>query len=220
MPINFHSQENRYIYAGREADKSWRHAITTIVDPVGKRVADVGCGGGIYTRAWSELGARQVIGIDFSAQMVQAATESTAGLPNITIRQGVASTTGLADACVDVVFERAIIHHLADLTACFQEAKRILPPDGIYIIQDRTLEDVQIPGSVQHLRGYFFECFPKLLAVEKQRRPSQHWVVIALQKVGFVSVQTQSLWETRRVYANHDELANDLRARDVPFCMS
>jgi hypothetical protein len=34
-----------------------------------------------------------------------------------------------------------------------------------------------------------------------------------LHAVGFSSVQALSLWETRRIYANPTELADDLRAR-------
>ena len=46
-----------------------------IHDPSGLRIADVGCGGGIYARAWCALGAREVIGVDRSPTMISAATE-------------------------------------------------------------------------------------------------------------------------------------------------
>ena len=66
-------------YTGRQADAGWVEAIRRIVDPAGKRVADIGCGGGIYSRAWHALGA-EVVGVDFSEQMVAAAREQAAGL--------------------------------------------------------------------------------------------------------------------------------------------
>jgi 2-polyprenyl-3-methyl-5-hydroxy-6-metoxy-1,4-benzoquinol methylase len=59
-------------------------AIRRIVDPAGKRVADIGCGGGIYSQAWHALGA------------------------------DVASK--------NVIFERALIHHLKDYKACSSRA--------------------------------------------------------------------------------------------------
>jgi ubiquinone/menaquinone biosynthesis C-methylase UbiE len=213
MPIDFALQENRYSYTGREADHGWRDAIFAIVDPKGKRVADIGCGGGIYALAWSQLGASEVIGIDSSMQMVQAATEMTAAIPNITIQLGTATATDLDSESVDIVFERALIHHLASLNDCFQEAKRILRQGGTYIIQDRTLDDVNIPGSPEHLRGYFFECFPKLLKIEMQRRPESHTVAAELKNIGFAPVQTRTLWERRKTYASRDELADELRSR-------
>jgi 2-polyprenyl-3-methyl-5-hydroxy-6-metoxy-1,4-benzoquinol methylase len=66
MAIDFHAKANRSTYARRRADAGWSEAIQLIVDPVGKRVADIGCCGGIYSRAWREIGAREVVGVDFS----------------------------------------------------------------------------------------------------------------------------------------------------------
>jgi 2-polyprenyl-3-methyl-5-hydroxy-6-metoxy-1,4-benzoquinol methylase len=49
MPIDFHAPGNRFSYATRQADPSWRMAISNIVDVKGKRVLDIGCGRGIYS---------------------------------------------------------------------------------------------------------------------------------------------------------------------------
>src|SRR3954470_601792 len=78
----------------------------------------------------------------------------------------------LPAASKNVVFERALIHHLKDYKACFAEAHRVLVPGGSLIVQDRTPDDVELPGSPEHVRGYFFERFPRLLAVELARRPT------------------------------------------------
>lgn len=51
MPINFHDEQNRQTYATRNADESWISLIKDPVDISNKRIADVGCGGGIYTKA-------------------------------------------------------------------------------------------------------------------------------------------------------------------------
>jgi ubiquinone/menaquinone biosynthesis C-methylase UbiE len=184
MAIDFHSRRNRSTYAGRQADAGWVEAIRGIVDPAGKQVADIGCGGGIYSRAWHELGA-EVIGVDFSEQMVAAAREQAAGLSRISFRQGDATATGLPAASRNVVFERALIHHLKDYEACFAEAHRVLVPGGSLIVQDRTPDDVQLPGSPEHVRGYFFERFPRLRTVELARRPTDAAVRDALQATGF-----------------------------------
>jgi CO dehydrogenase/acetyl-CoA synthase alpha subunit len=81
------------------------------------------------------------------------------------------------------------------------------------LLQDRTPEDVTIAASPDHLRGYFFERFPRLLAVETGRRPTRHAVERALEKAGFEDVETQVLWEVRKNYADFDQLAHDLAAR-------
>jgi ubiquinone/menaquinone biosynthesis C-methylase UbiE len=212
MAIDFHSPRNRSTYTGRQADAGWVEAIRRIVDPAGKRVADIGCGGGIYSQAWHALGA-EVVGVDFSEQMVAAAREQAAGLSRISFQQGDAMATGLPAASKNVIFERALIHHLKDYKACFAEARRVLVPGGSLIVQDRTPDDVQLPGSPEHIRGYFFERFPRLLAVELARRPTDAAVRDALQATGFRGVKSVTLWEVRKTHDDWQGLKQDLTKR-------
>lgn len=213
MTIDFHSESNRGTYAGRDADSGWADAITAMIDPAGKRVADIGCGGGIYSRAWRALGASDVVGVDFSAQMVADARARSAGLSGIAFQQGDAAATGLAPASRTVVFERALIHHLQSCEPAFAEARRVLVTGGRLIVQDRTPRNVALPGSPRHLRGWFFERFPKLLDIEMGRRPTSDTVKQAMRASGFTAVQSRTFWEVRRTYATADELERDLAAR-------
>lgn len=213
MTIDFHDVKNRNTYASRDAHADWSAVITCLVDPVGKQVVDIGCGGGIYTAAWAALGAGQVVGVDFSEQMVRDATEKNRDNLNVTICRGSAIDTGLLGASADIVFERALVHHLQNRGAAFREAHRVLVPDGLYIAQDRTPEDVMLPGSSEHIRGYFFEAFPRLLDVELGRRPTMGAVAHELGDAGFRDIQTYSLWETRKVHVSAAALADDLRPR-------
>ena len=213
MTIDFHAAANRTAYAGRHASPGWGDAMRGIVDPVGKRVVDVGCGGGIYSLGWHELGAISVVGVDFSEQMVEAAREQATGLSDLSFHQGEATATGLPSHSADVVFERALIHHLPGYEACFAEARRVLVPGGVLIIQDRTPEDVALPGAADHLRGYFFECFPRLLDVENARRPSDAAVRGALAATGFRVIEGRALWEVRKTHDTREHLRQDLSAR-------
>jgi SAM-dependent methyltransferase len=213
VPINFRDPANRRTYSDREADASWQEAVTALVDPAGAHVVDVGCGGGTYLPAWHDLGAAAVTGVDSSAPILEAARESHGHLSGVSFQLGDAADTGLDATSADIVFERALIHHVPDLHAVAVEAARILRPGGILLIQDRTPEDVAQPGSIDHPRGWLFDLYPRLLDVENGRRPDPNQVEAALTAAGFGDVTTTTLWEVRRRYADREDYVAEIAAR-------
>jgi ubiquinone/menaquinone biosynthesis C-methylase UbiE len=213
MPIDFRDPANRRTYSDREADASWRDAIRTLVDPAGAHVVDIGCGGGAYLRAWHDLGAATVTGVDSSEPILDAARESHGHLAGISFQQGDAAGTGLDAESADVVFERALIHHVPDLGAVAAEAARILRPGGILLIQDRTPDDVAQPGSAEHPRGWLFDLYPRLLDVENGRRAESGQVTEALAGAGLGEISATPLWEVRRRHADREDYLAELAAR-------
>jgi ubiquinone/menaquinone biosynthesis C-methylase UbiE len=214
MAMNFFDEKNKHSYTTRSVNEIWIATIKSLVDAAGKNAADIGCGGGIYSRALREIGA-YVTGVDFSKEMLKGARENCAGIDGITFQEGNALQTGLEDQGYDIVLERALIHHLYanQLKECFQEAYRVLKSEGIVMIQDRTPEDCLKPGSSVHIRGYFFEQFPFLAEQETKRRHDSHTVKEALFAAGFQDVQEMKLWETRKIYGSAAELRSDLAGR-------
>jgi ubiquinone/menaquinone biosynthesis C-methylase UbiE len=215
MAIDFHAEKNRFSYAKRNVDVSWTAMIEQLVDVRGKHAVDIGCGGGIYTRALAQMGAAQVTGVDFSSEMLAGAQAHTVGYPQITYKSGHALATGLPDAEGDLVLQRALTHHLKEeeLLDCFREALRILKPGGVLLVQNRTPEDCLLPGSARHLRGYFFELYPHLIERETGRRHSGDTMQEKLLEAGFSLIEEHKLWETRKVYPDLEELAADLLTR-------
>lgn len=126
---------------------------------------------------------------------------------------GEAADTRLTAESADIVWERALVHHVSDLTAVVDEARRILRPGGVYLIQDRTPDDVAQPGSPTHPRGWFFEVFPRLLAIENGRRPVAEKRTGLLSEHGFTAVTTHQLWETRRIHADREQYLSEIRQR-------
>ena len=209
--MDFHDPTNARTYSGRDADPAWGRAITALLDATGCTVVDVGCGGGTYSRAWLGLGASTVIGVDSSIPILGAAhADAPAGLA---LRVGDATATGLPGGSHDVVFARALVHHVPDLRSVVAEAHRLLRPGGRYLVQDRTMDDVDQPGSPEHPRGWFFEVFPRLREVEARRRPDDGALRDAMATAGLDAPAVRSLWEVRRRYPTRDAYLADVGAR-------
>ncbi|OFD98183.1 SAM-dependent methyltransferase [Bacillus mycoides] len=125
MSINFHDANNKYTYANRNAHISWQETINNIVDVQNKQVIDIGCGGGIYTKELALMGAKNVVGLDFSKEILQAAKENCNAFPNISFIHGDAHNIPYPNESFDLVISRAVIHHLQDVPTFIREASRI-----------------------------------------------------------------------------------------------
>ncbi|MBP2079167.1 class I SAM-dependent methyltransferase [Oceanobacillus polygoni] len=214
MGIDFHNKKNQTTYTTRDADMTWMGAIKKLV-PIENisSALDVGCGGGIYSKALSEIGVGSVTAVDFSEAILKSARSNCSEYENIIFKHGNALETGLDSESYDLLLERALIHHIEDLRACFKEGYRVLKNEGIYIMQDRTPEDCVLEGNDSHIRGYFTELFPKLIEKETVRRHKSQIVTETLKEIGFKEIQEVKLWETRKVYENKKQLLKDLSER-------
>ncbi|GAA4190019.1 class I SAM-dependent methyltransferase [Microbacterium oryzae] len=213
MPIDFFDPLVRRTYADRSASPSWHGAILDIIgDARDKVIVDVGCGGGTYSQAWLDLGASQVIGVDISAQFLETASEAISD-DRFDVVQADAAHTGLTAESADIVFGRALVHHLSSPGQFAAECARIVRPGGWVIVQDRTLEDVEQPPAPDHPRGYFFSVHPHLLTIEQERRPTASAMAEDLTMAGLTDVKLHQLWEERRSYESVAEYQADIAAR-------
>ncbi|MGG8360265.1 class I SAM-dependent methyltransferase [Bacillus cereus] len=213
MSINFHDENNKYTYAIRNAHISWAEMVKNITELQNKQIIDIGCGGGIYTKELALMGAKNVVGLDFSKEILQAAKENCNNFSNISFIHGDAHNIPYPNETFDIVISRAVIHHLQDIPTFLREASRILNKNGVLILQDRTIEDCTIPGSPEHIRGYFFSLFPKLIEIESKRRPKTNTIQTELQKHSLHVLPAQTQWEIRKIHDSVEALLQDLSPR-------
>lgn len=171
MGIDFHHKANRNSYTAREADQTWVNFVRELIPSKQiDKAADIGCGGGIYSKGLVRLGAAEVTGVDYSEAILSGAKDHCKEFPQIRFVQGEAEDTGLHSHQYDLVLERALIHHIKDLDSPFNEAYRLLKTDGTFLIQDRTPEDCLLEGTPTHIR--FFRPFSNTCG-ERNQQASQ-----------------------------------------------
>jgi 2-polyprenyl-6-hydroxyphenyl methylase/3-demethylubiquinone-9 3-methyltransferase len=103
------------------------------MDPAGKVMIDVGCGGGLMAEEIARLGAA-VIGVDHSAASIATAqAHAAASSLAIDYRIGSGEDLRAGDACADAVYCVDVLEHVADLHAVIGETARVLKPGGLYL---------------------------------------------------------------------------------------
>jgi SAM-dependent methyltransferase len=113
-----------------------------------RRVLDAGCGTAYGTRLLAEAGAREVIGVDVAA----AVLESVAPMMPETVRLVTGDLRGLtfADGEFDLVVCFEVIEHVADPGAVLDELVRVLASDGLLLISSPN-RGVYPAGNPHHL---------------------------------------------------------------------
>jgi SAM-dependent methyltransferase len=154
-------------------------SLLRATDLTGRRVLDWGSGtGGAALLMASELGAREVVGIDVVPQLVARAQATAArrGIANVGFSVVQPGPLPFPDACHDVVFSKDSLLHVADKDAAIAEIFRVLAPGGVFVGSD-WLAGPEIDRS---------PAWTRFIAI---REPSFHMVdaakmVRALQRAG------------------------------------
>ena len=109
--------------------------LDRLVQPAGKDVVDIGCGGGALVRALAARGAR-VTGVEISEEQLAAARRDDDGSGRFVV--GRAESLPLDDASLDAVVFMRSLHHVppADLLGALREARRVLRGDGLVYVAE------------------------------------------------------------------------------------
>lgn len=94
-------------------------------------VLDAGCGNGDYSASFAKGGARQVAGIDVSANSLNTARGKTT---NAAFYQASLSELPFPTGSFDVIWSWGVLHYVPDPLAALHEIGRVLRPGGIAVI--------------------------------------------------------------------------------------
>jgi toxoflavin synthase len=120
------------------SDFTGRPPVLALCEPVvGKRVLDLGCGEGYCARKLQASGAGEVIGVDLSQAMIDAAQREESRSP-LGIRYAQGSATDLsrfADGEMDLVLAMFLFNYLTveETRVCMTEVARVLKPGGRFV---------------------------------------------------------------------------------------
>lgn len=129
---------NRVHSLGR--DQAWRRfAVRWAEVKPTDRVLDVACGTGDLSEAFVKGGAREVVGLDFTAEMLEIAREKSprnlgARSGRVTYVQGDAQNLPFGDGEFDVVSIAFGIRNVQNPAQALREFRRVLRPGGRLIV--------------------------------------------------------------------------------------
>jgi ArsR family transcriptional regulator len=103
-------------------------------------VGDLGCGTGQVAAALAPF-VKQVIAVDRSSDMLDAARRRVRDLPNVDVRRGELEALPIVDAALDAATLLLVLHHLPDPVEALAEAARVLRPGGRLLISDMLQHD-------------------------------------------------------------------------------
>ncbi|MCL4813402.1 MAG: metalloregulator ArsR/SmtB family transcription factor [Vicinamibacteraceae bacterium] len=109
-------------------------ALAGLLDPEAV-VGDLGCGTGAFADAIAPF-VGQVVAVDDSREMLEAASERLAGHPNVSVRPGTLEHLPLDDGALDAAAIVLVLHHLPQPDRALAEAARVLRPNGRLLLVD------------------------------------------------------------------------------------
>ena len=153
----------------------------------GDVVVDFGCGGGIdVILAAHKVGPQgRVVGIDGAPQMIERAKQAVAeaGLQDrdIEFHNTYLNKTQLPDGFADVVTSNCVINLCPDKDAVYEEAFRILQPNGRIAISDIVLSENIAPELQERFQTTWAGCLGGAIPEE------DYWQTV--REAGFSEIQ-------------------------------
>lgn len=168
----------------------WKRAAVRSLSPVlcdGARVLDLCCGTGDMIRLLLEQNrSLEVVGVDFSPRMLEAAREKLKDFPQVTLMNGDAMALPFPDGAFDAAVLSFALRNTENYAQVLGELSRVVRPGGAVCCID-SFSPVFPPARLFH-RLYFSGLMP-LLGGGRRHRQEYVW-----------------LWESTRSFISAEEL--------------
>lgn len=187
--------------------------VQPIVDAVAPNrssvILDVACGPGIVSAALAPH-AQEVVAFDLTPEMLAQARQrcASAGIDNVSFREGSASDLPFADNSFDAVVTRLSIHHFQAPERPMAEMARVLKPGGTLVVADVISSEVPEESELHN-------------AIEVLRDPSHVRMLpaselAALIEAAGLTIGHQSTWDQTREFEEWARIVDD-PARIAPL---
>jgi SAM-dependent methyltransferase len=117
----------------------------------GRKILDLGCGTGVVLQELQSSGA-EATGLDFSSEALEFCQQRSLG----NLVQGDAQALPFGDRTFDAILGLDVFEHIESDEKAFQEAHRVLQPEGVLILSVPTFKWLWGPHDValHHFRRY------------------------------------------------------------------
>ncbi len=149
---------------GPEQEQRLRHLLKFAQLRPDLCILDVGAGAGALAINLAEDGAREVVGVDISPAMLEAAEllrlqSTSANVRRVSFRLAPAHALPFRDERFDAIFCRLVLHHSHRPQDILEEMARLLKHGGVLILADLLSVDDPVKRATQN-------------AIEEKRNPS------------------------------------------------
>jgi ubiquinone/menaquinone biosynthesis C-methylase UbiE len=101
-----------------------------------KTIIDFGCGTGRHLSRCFGRGARSLVGVDFSREMLLKAAEKSSPSERVTFLESSVESLPFRDSQFDVGISALVLSHCPDLSVPIGEMARVLKPESSLLVSD------------------------------------------------------------------------------------
>jgi ubiquinone/menaquinone biosynthesis C-methylase UbiE len=187
-----HAAEDAYDVFTPESNKRLIETCTRLAGlKPGARVADLGCGSGVFTELLHRHGY-DAVGLDISPKLIAL---GKAKYPKVEFLEGDVEHLPFPSSSLDGVLLSGLVHHLPDPALCAAEVFRVIKPGGTFIAFDPN----RMNPFMYLYRDRSSPFYSSVGVTENERPVLAHQIATVFRKSGF-KVGTDYLSDLRYRY--------------------